>query len=74
MPGQADKQGPLGVDIDRFMRFLTLERGRSANTVAAYRADLARYDQWLLEAGGFDVDAAYDALRDHVRTAFAPDR
>ncbi len=29
--------------------------------------------QWLLEADGFDVDAAYDALRDHVRTAFTPD-
>ncbi len=55
MPGQADKQGPLGPDIDRFMRFLTLERGRSANTVAAYRADLARYDQWLLDAGVADL-------------------
>jgi Site-specific recombinase XerC len=51
MPGQADKQGPLGADINRFMRFLTLERGRSANTVAAYRADLVRYEKWLADAG-----------------------
>ena len=57
MPGQDDKTGPLGADIDRFMRFLTLERGRSANTVAAYRADLGHYDQWLQDAGVTDLQA-----------------
>jgi len=57
MPGPDDKQGPLGPDIDRFMRFLTLERGRSANTVAAYRADLAQYEKWLEDAGVADLQA-----------------
>jgi len=57
MPGPGDKQGPLGPDIDRFMRFLTLERGRSANTVAAYRADLVRYEKWLADAGVADLQA-----------------
>ena len=67
MPGQDDKPGPLGADIDRFMRFLALERARSANTLAAYRADLAHYDQWLQGAGVVTLDAITGA---HVE-AFA---
>jgi integrase/recombinase XerD len=37
--------------MDRFLRYLTLERGRSANTVAAYRGDLGIYEAFLAGAG-----------------------
>jgi len=57
MPGQDAKDGPLQAEIDRFLRFLTLERGRSGNTVAAYSADLTRYDQWLQTAGVEELSA-----------------
>jgi integrase/recombinase XerD len=37
--------------VERFMRYLTLERGRSRNTVAAYRGDLGIYQAFLAGAG-----------------------
>lgn len=33
---------------ERFLRYLRLERGRSQNTIAAYRGDLAHYETFLL--------------------------
>lgn len=37
--------------VERFLRYLTLERGRSQNTVAAYRGDLGMYQAFLDGAG-----------------------
>ncbi|RFA20998.1 site-specific tyrosine recombinase XerD [Subtercola boreus] len=37
--------------IDGYLRHLTIERGLSANTLAAYRRDLERYAAWLASAG-----------------------
>ncbi|MFJ3489131.1 site-specific tyrosine recombinase XerD [Leifsonia aquatica] len=36
-------------EVDAFLRHVTIERGLSANTVAAYRRDLAVYTAWLDE-------------------------
>ncbi|WP_382307003.1 site-specific tyrosine recombinase XerD [Herbiconiux sp. UC225_62] len=49
--------GPTGVDraIDGFLRHITIERGLSANTVAAYRRDLGRYSEWLRSRGIDDM-------------------
>lgn len=33
--------------IESFLRWMTVERGRAANTVASYRRDLLRYSQFL---------------------------
>jgi integrase/recombinase XerD len=41
--------------IERFMDHLTVERGLSAHTVAAYRRDLARYATFLRDRGLTDV-------------------
>ncbi|WP_375163616.1 site-specific tyrosine recombinase XerD [Herbiconiux moechotypicola] len=43
--------------VDGYLRHITVERGLSANTVAAYRRDLARYGGWLDAEGveGFGV-------------------
>lgn len=37
--------------VERFLRYLTLERGRSQNTVTAYRGDLGMYHAFLEGAG-----------------------
>lgn len=42
--GVSDRDGLL---VDRFCRWLTVERGRSENTVAAYRRDLAVWREHL---------------------------
>jgi integrase/recombinase XerD len=45
----ASKELPLGAED--FLSWLASERGRSANTLAAYRRDLAQYCDWLAERG-----------------------
>ena len=42
-------QAPTDFDreVERYIRYLTLERGRSANTISAYRGDLLAYRDWL---------------------------
>lgn len=37
----------LPLDVDEYLAWLVAERGRSANTVAAYRRDLVNYVAWL---------------------------
>ena len=54
--------GPL----EKFLGWLTVERGRSANTVASYRRDLIAVDSWLGERGTTLVDATEELLADHV--------
>lgn len=46
-----------------YLDHLAVERGLAANTLAAYRRDLARYADWLAEAG---VDALGDVQAAHV--------
>jgi integrase/recombinase XerD len=38
---------PLSLDGEEFLSWLTVERGRAANTLAAYRRDLMAYEAWL---------------------------
>lgn len=38
-------------EVDDFLAWMASERGRSANTVAAYRRDLTGYAAWLTAAG-----------------------
>ncbi len=51
----------LPVDVEAFLTSMLLERGRSANTLAAYRRDLTRYVCWL-NAASASVDSADDDL------------
>ncbi len=48
-------------DVEAFLTTLLLERGRSANTLTAYRHDLARYVSWLAERGS-SIESADDDL------------
>jgi len=45
----------LAGQLQRFLDHLTVERGLSPNTVAAYRRDLARYGAFLRERGTTDA-------------------
>lgn len=52
MTGSSDTKAgvarePLERAVERFLRYLALERGRSDNTLKAYRADLGLYLSWL---------------------------
>jgi integrase/recombinase XerD len=38
---------PLSLDGEEFLTWLAVERGRAANTLAAYRRDLRAYESWL---------------------------
>ncbi|MEF2976167.1 site-specific tyrosine recombinase XerD [Subtercola sp. YIM 133946] len=46
-------RGSAGIHslVDGYLRHLTIERGLSANTLAAYRRDLGRYEAWLESNG-----------------------
>ncbi len=61
----------LPLDVEDFLTWLAAERGRSSNTLAAYRRDLTGYWLWLVERGeglndvtGSDLDAYVGHLRD----------
>jgi integrase/recombinase XerD len=62
---------PLPLDIEEHLTWLAAERGRSVNTLTAYRRDLTAYWAWLAERGlglddvrGRDLDAYVGALRE----------
>lgn len=48
--------------VDAYLRHVTIERGLSDHTVAAYRRDLDRYAVWLTERGIDDVTAVTPAV------------
>ncbi len=56
----------IGRNVERFLRYLTLERGRSTHTIAAYRGDLGIYQAFLT---GRAITRVADIDEGHV-TAF----
>ncbi len=44
--------------IERFADSLWMERGLSANTLAAYQSDLRAFAAWLIPRGGAGLQAA----------------
>ena len=61
----------LPLEVEEYLTWLATEKGRSANTLAAYRRDLRGYAAWLQERGTAlaeveptDVEAYVGALRD----------
>lgn len=51
----------LDREVERYLRHIALERGRSVNTVAAYRRDLGRYLEHLAARGIDEVRAIGEA-------------
>ena len=56
----------LHADVEAFLTSLLLERGRAANTLAAYRRDLSRYLAWLTSVDASIEDADDDAILRHL--------
>ncbi len=77
-PGQAPEV-PLELTLERYLRYLSIERGRSANTIAAYRRDVTGYLRFLQSRGvtaaaaigRADVAAYAEELASHAEPALA---
>ncbi len=54
--------------IDRFVDAVWLEDGLSANTLAAYRRDLAALADWLIQTSGISLSAVQEL---HLQAYFA---
>jgi integrase/recombinase XerD len=70
-PPPVDEPLELPLEAEEFLVWLSAERGRARNTIAAYRRDLLRYSEWLagrstdpLGASADDVVAWIGAQRD----------
>lgn len=63
-PGEADE--PLPLEAEDLLMWLSAERGRSANTVSAYRRDLRSYVAWLREHGRSLSEVTEADLLDYV--------
>lgn len=57
---------PLPIEIEEFLSWMVAEKGRSANTIAAYRRDLAAYSEWLADRGATVLDVSHQQLVDFV--------
>ena len=66
----ADAEVPAHVDLpagaETFLVWLTVERGRSKNTLLAYRRDLGHYAAWLRRAGVDLADVGDDDVLGYV--------
>ena len=49
--GRGEPRRVLGRDAEEFLSWLAVEKGRSGNTLAAYRRDLLAYEAYLAERG-----------------------
>lgn len=63
MPGAESSNTPTALDraIEKYLRHVSIERGLSVNTVAAYRRDLAAYTAFLADRGIVEPAAIAEA-------------
>jgi integrase/recombinase XerD len=57
---------PVPLEVEDFLTWLSAERGRSANTLSAYRRDLRRYLSWLDEQDHALADVSRADLERYV--------
>lgn len=57
-----------GAEVEAFLLWLSVERGRAANTLAAYRRDLRRYVAWLGERDRVVATATEADVLEYVRS------
>lgn len=66
MSSSPDRHGDLPVEVDDLLTWLRVERGRSANTLSAYRNDLRAYVAWLDDRGLTVADVSESDLTGYV--------
>ncbi len=57
---------PLSVGAEEYLSWLSVEKGRSRNTLAAYRRDIATWERWAQETGIDPIDAATEDVELHL--------
>ncbi len=57
---------PLPIEVEEFLSWMVAEKGRSANTIAAYRRDLGAYCAWLSEHDTTVLDVTHTQLVEFV--------
>ena len=65
-PPRFDDPDQLPLPVEEFLVWMSSERGRSRNTLAAYRRDLRRYQGWLTARGLDPLSVGLDDLRTFV--------
>jgi integrase/recombinase XerD len=63
-----DAQNALPLDAEEFLGWLTVERGRAANTLSAYRRDLTAYCAWLGSEPRDATEADLERYVAHLRS------
>jgi integrase/recombinase XerD len=61
-----DDPDALPLEVEDLLTWLTAERGRSVNTITAYRRDLRAYCRWLDTRGRALLDVGEDDVTDYV--------
>ena len=57
---------PLPIEVEEFLSWMVAEKGRSPNTIAAYRRDLGVYCEWLATQDASVLDVTHTQLVDFV--------
>ena len=57
---------PLSHNAEEYLTWLAVERGRSRNTLAAYRHDLTAWEEWALERGVDPTTAGPGEIERHL--------
>jgi len=57
---------PLSEGAEEYLSWLAVEKGRSRNTLLAYRRDIATWEEWARQAGIDPVDASTAAIELHL--------
>ena len=56
----------LPIEVEEFLSWMVAEKGRSENTLAAYRRDLSSYCAWLDDRGDGVLDVRHDEIVEFV--------
>jgi integrase/recombinase XerD len=56
----------LPIEVEEFLSWMVAEKGRSSNTIAAYRRDLRAYCEWLTTRGATVLDVDHRQLVEFV--------
>ncbi len=67
------RRAPLPLEVEEFLSWMVAEKGRSENTLAAYRRDLQAYCERLTELGRSPLDVTRDDLVGFVNGRKASD-
>lgn len=59
-------RSPLPIEVEEFLSWMVAEKGRSANTIAAYRRDLGSYCEWLSTQDATVLDVTHSTLVEFV--------